>query len=127
MQNIAEQSAAGVAPAILDTATVARRIAENVSTVIVGNSDVIELALAALVAEGHILVEDVPGVSKTMLARSLAVSIGGTFSHIQFTPDLLPSDQSLGEFTFRSGPNAAHLLMMDEINRADRATFVTDQ
>ena len=124
MQNIAEQSAAGVTPAILDTATVARRIAENVSTVIVGNSDVIELALAA---EGHILVEDVPGVSKTMLARSLAVSIGGTFSHIQFTPDLLPSDQSLGEFTFRSGPNAAHLLMMDEINRADRATFVTDQ
>ena len=73
------------------------------------------------------LVEDVPGVGKTMLARSLAVSIGGTFSRIQFTPDLLPSDQSLGEFTFRSGPNAAHLLMTDEINRADRATFATDQ
>ena len=97
------------------------------ATVIVGKNDVIGMALVALVAEGHILVEDVPGVGKAMLTRSIATSIGGTFSRIQFTPDLLPSDQSLGELTFRSGPNAAHLLMTDEINRADRATFVTDQ
>ena len=130
MQNTAVSPASGVSPAILDAAAVARRIADNVATVIVGKSEVIEMAMASLIAEGHILVEDVPGVGKTMLARSIAVSIGGTFSRIQFTPDLLPSDvtgvsvynQSSGEFSFRSGPIAAHLVLADEINRATPKT-----
>ena len=130
MQNTAISPAAGVSAVILDATAVARRIADNVATVIVGKGDVIEQALAALIAEGHILVEDVPGVGKTMLARSIAVSIGGTFSRIQFTPDLLPSDvtgvsvynQSTGEFSFRSGPIAAQLVLADEINRATPKT-----
>ncbi|MXZ92544.1 MAG: MoxR family ATPase [Chloroflexi bacterium] len=109
---------------------VARRIADNVATVIVGKNDAIEQALAAFIAEGHILVEDVPGVGKTMLARALAVSIGGSFSRIQFTPDMLPSDvtgvsvynQADGEFSFRSGPIFAQLVLADEINRATPKT-----
>ena len=120
----------GVPTTITDAAAIAQSIADNVATVIVGKNSVIEQALAALVAEGHILVEDVPGVGKTMLARSLAMSIGGTFSRIQFTPDLLPSDvtgvsvynQSTGEFSFRSGPIAAQLVLADEINRATPKT-----
>jgi MoxR-like ATPase len=120
----------GVPTTITDAAAIAQSIADNVATVIVGKDSVIEQALAALVAEGHILVEDVPGVGKTMLARSLAMSIGGTFSRIQFTPDLLPSDvtgvsvynQSTGEFSFRSGPIAAQLVLADEINRATPKT-----
>ncbi len=120
----------GISPAVVEAAAAARRIAENVATVIVGKDDVIEQALAALIADGHILVEDVPGVGKTMLARSLAMSIGGTFSRIQFTPDLLPSDvtgvavynQATGDFSFRSGPIAAQLVLADEINRATPKT-----
>ena len=130
MQNTAVTFPADVSTTIVDAAAVAGRIAGNVATVIVGKDDVIEQALAALIAEGHILVEDVPGVGKTMLARSIAVSIGGTFSRIQFTPDLLPSDvtgvsvynQSSGEFSFRSGPIAAQLVLADEINRATPKT-----
>ena len=130
MQNTAISPGAGVSARILDAAAVARRIADNVAAVIVGKDYVIEQALAALFAEGHILVEDVPGVGKTMLARSIAASIGGTFSRIQFTPDLLPSDvtgvsvynQSTGEFSFRSGPIAAQLVLADEINRATPKT-----
>jgi len=121
---------AGVSPTVVDAAAVARRIADNVANVIIGKDDVIEQALAALIADGHILVEDVPGVGKTMLARSLAVSIGRTFSRIQFTPDLLPSDvtgvsvynQGTGDFNFRSGPIAAQLVLADEINRATPKT-----
>ncbi len=71
---------------------VARGIIENVSTVIVGKVSVVEQALSALIAQGHMLVEDVPGVGKTMLAKSLAISVGCSFKRIQFTPDLLPSD-----------------------------------
>ena len=123
-------SPAGVPAAILDAAAVARRIADNIAAVIVGKNRVIEQALAAFIAAGHILVEDVPGVGKTMLARSIALSIGGAFSRIQFTPDLLPSDvtgvsvynQSTGEFSFRSGPIAAQLVLADEINRATPKT-----
>ena len=92
MQQTVHAATAGVSPTITDATSVARRIADNVANVIIGKHDVIEQALAALIADGHILVEDVPGVGKTMLARSLAVSIGGSFSRIQFTPDLLPSD-----------------------------------
>ncbi len=108
----------------------ARRIIENVSKVIVGKTSVIEQALATLIAEGHMLVEDVPGVGKTMLAKSIAISIGCSFKRIQFTPDLLPSDvtgisvynQSKGEFEFREGPVMAQVVLADEINRATPKT-----
>ena len=130
VQNTIETTAAGVSQTVVDAAVVAHRIADNVAKVIIGKNDVIEQALAALVADGHILVEDVPGVGKTMLARSLAVSIGGSFSRIQFTPDLLPSDvtgvsvynQGTGDFNFRSGPISAQLVLADEINRATPKT-----
>ncbi len=116
-----------------DTASptlVALRIIENVAKVIVGKSSTIEQALATLIARGHMLVEDVPGVGKTMLAKSLATSIGCSFKRIQFTPDLLPSDvtgisiynQQIGEFQFREGPIMAQVVLADEINRATPKT-----
>ncbi len=108
----------------------ARAIVENVSKVIVGKTPVVEQALAALIAQGHILVEDVPGVGKTMLAKSLSASIGCVFKRVQFTPDLLPSDitgvsvynQRSGEFEFRPGPVMAQVVLADEINRATPKT-----
>ncbi len=108
----------------------ARAIIDNVSRVIVGKTPVIEQTLAALIAQGHILVEDVPGVGKTMLAKSLAASLGCHFKRIQFTPDLLPSDitgvsiynQSTGQFEFRPGPVMAQVVLADEINRATPKT-----
>ena len=111
-------------------ARIARRIIDNVATVIVGKTPVIEQALAALVARGHLLVEDVPGVGKTMLAKSLAMSTGCSFKRIQFTPDLLPSDvsgisiynQQSGEFLFRPGPIISQVVLADEINRATPKT-----
>ena len=110
--------------------TIARKIIENVSTVIVGKDSIIEQALAALIAEGHIIIEDVPGVGKTMLAKSIAASIGCSFRRIQFTPDLLPSDvtgisiynQNKAEFEFRQGPLMSQLVLADEINRATPKT-----
>ncbi len=116
-----------------DTVTptlLARRIIDNASQVIVGKTSVIELAVATLIAQGHMLVEDVPGVGKTMLAKSLATSIGCSFKRIQFTPDLLPSDvtgisvynQQSGEFQFREGPLMAQVVLADEINRATPKT-----
>ena len=111
-------------------AKVARGIVENVPTVIVGKKPVIEQALAAVIAQGHLLIEDVPGVGKTMLAKSISISIGCSFKRIQFTPDLLPSDivgvsiynQSTGEFEFRPGPVMAQVVLADEINRATPKT-----
>ena len=108
----------------------ARAIVDNVSRVIVGKTPVIEQTLAALIAQGHILVEDVPGVGKTMLAKSLAASLGCQFKRIQFTPDLLPSDitgisiynQSTTQFEFRPGPVMAQVVLADEINRATPKT-----
>ena len=108
----------------------ARTIVDNVSKVIVGKTPVIEQTLAALIAQGHILVEDVPGVGKTMLAKSLAASLGCLFKRIQFTPDLLPSDitgvsiynQRTGQFEFRPGPVMAQVVLADEINRATPKT-----
>ena len=108
----------------------ARRIIENVDKVIVGKTTVVEQALTALAAEGHLLVEDVPGVGKTMLAKSIAQSVGCSFKRIQFTPDLLPSDvtgisvynQQQEQFEFREGPIMAQVVLADEINRATPKT-----
>jgi MoxR-like ATPase len=94
-------------------------------TVIVGKARSMELLLAALLAEGHVLIEDVPGVGKTLMAKSLALSMGGTFKRVQFTPDLLPSDitgfniynRRTGAFQFQPGPVMANVLLADEINR----------
>ncbi len=109
---------------------IAQDIVENVAKVIIGKRPVIERALAAVIAQGHVLIEDVPGVGKTMLAKSISVSIGCSFKRIQFTPDLLPSDivglsiynQSTGEFQFRPGPVMAQVVLVDEINRATPKT-----
>ena len=102
-----------------------RSITDNISRVIVGKDPVIELLLVGLLAEGHVLIEDVPGVAKTLLAKSLAKSIGGAFSRVQFTPDLLPADitgfnvydQRTGNFSFHPGPVICNVLLADEINR----------
>ena len=106
------------------------RIAANVEQVIVGKRDVIDLVLVALLCEGHILFEDVPGTGKTMLARALAISLGVDFKRIQFTPDLLPNDvigvsvfdQKAQEFEFMPGPVFSNILLTDEINRATPRT-----
>ena len=106
------------------------RIADNVEKVIRGKRDVIELVLLCLVAEGHLLVEDVPGVGKTSLAKALARSLDVSFGRIQFTPDLLPSDvvgvsvfnREEQKFTFRPGPVFAGVVLADEINRASPKT-----
>ena len=108
----------------------AQEIVENVAKVIIGKKPVIERALAAVIAQGHLLIEDVPGVGKTMLAKSISVSIACSFKRIQFTPDLLPSDivgvsiynQSTGEFQFRPGPVMSQVVLVDEINRATPKT-----
>jgi len=102
-----------------------QRIIENIARVIVGKKESIGLLLAALVADGHVLIEDIPGLGKTLLAKSLAKSIGGSFRRVQFTPDLLPADitgfnvynQQAGQFIFQPGPVMANILLADEINR----------
>lgn len=113
-----------------DIAALAARVKENISRVIIGKSDLIELLLAAVIARGHILMEDVPGTGKTVMALSLAKSLTCEFARIQFTPDLLPSDvvgtsvyrQSSGTFEFHKGPVFTNLLLADEINRATPRT-----
>jgi MoxR-like ATPase len=108
----------------------ARRVRENVQKVIIGKADVIDLALVAVLCEGHILIEDVPGIGKTTLARTLAVSLGCDFRRIQFTPDLLPSDitginyfnRKEQDFEFRPGPVMSRIVLADEINRATPRT-----
>lgn len=107
-----------------------RQVREAVGRVIVGKEDVVQLMLVALFCEGHVLLEDVPGIGKTTLAKSLARSLGCTFRRIQFTPDLLPSDitgvsvynQQTREFEFRQGPLFAQIILADEINRAGPRT-----
>src|SRR6267154_428961 len=108
----------------------ARAVRQNASLVIVGKEEVIDLLMVALLCEGHVLFEDVPGIGKTTLAKSLAKSLGCSFQRIQFTPDLLPSDitgitffnQKEGEFEFRPGPLLSQVVLADEINRATPRT-----
>lgn len=105
-------------------------ITTNIQKVIVGKQETIDLVMVALLCEGHILLEDVPGVGKTMLARSLAISLGGEFRRLQCTPDLMPNDitgvsvfnQQTGQFEFRPGPVFVNTLLADEINRATPRT-----
>jgi MoxR-like ATPase len=111
-------------------ADVARQVQENIQKVIVGKDQAIQLTLAAVLCEGNILLEDVPGIGKTTLARALAISLGCSFRRIQFTPDLLPSDitglnwfnQKEQTFEFRPGPIMSQVLLADEINRATPRT-----
>jgi len=105
-------------------------LVENVERVIIGKREVIELVMVALLCEGHVLLEDVPGSGKTMLARSVAISLGSSFKRLQCTPDLLPNDvtgvsifnQKTSEFEFRQGPIFVNILLADEINRATPRT-----
>ena len=113
-----------------DPKIIAERILANVERVIIGKAGPVRLALVALMCKGHVLIEDVPGVGKTILARSLAKSTGCSFRRIQFTPDLLPTDvtgvsiynQKTGDFEFREGPIMAQVVLADEINRATPKT-----
>jgi MoxR-like ATPase len=113
-----------------DVQEIANRIVENVEHVIVGKRQSVQLTVLGLLCQGHILIEDVPGVGKTVLAKSLAKSVGCKFQRIQFTPDMLPSDvtgisvfnQKTREFEFRPGPIHAQIVLVDEINRATPKT-----
>ena len=126
----ATRTADGTTGSSVDVATEGARIAANMSRVIEGKADIVRLALVVLLAEGHLLIEDVPGVGKTTLAKALAASIDATVRRIQFTPDLLPSDvtgvsvydQESREFEFKPGAVFANIVVADEINRASPKT-----
>ncbi len=118
------------APAVDELMPLLQKLLDNVGSVVLGKPEVIKLAVVALLAEGHILIEDVPGVGKTLLARALAASIDCSFRRIQFTPDLLPSDilgssiynSATGEFVFKEGPVFSNVILADEINRTTPRT-----
>jgi MoxR-like ATPase len=117
-------------PDLEELLSLSNRLLENVGLVVLGKPEVIRLAVVALLAEGHVLIEDVPGVGKTLLARAIAASIDCSFRRIQFTPDLLPSDvlgssifhAPSGEFVFKPGPLFANVILADEINRTTPRT-----
>lgn len=117
-------------PSLSSTRQYALLIRENIARVLIGKSEIIDLLLVALLSNGHVLLEDVPGMGKTVLAKSLARSLSATFQRVQGTPDLLPSDiigvsyfdQKQNEFTFRAGPLFAQILLVDEINRTTPRT-----
>ena len=129
-ESATESSTAGSPAAAVDVAAMASTVRASMERVLVGKGHVIELFLSAVLSGGHILVEDVPGIGKTTLARSLAESLSCSFRRIQCTPDLMPSDitgvhfynQKLGEFEFRPGPILAQVVLADEINRATPRT-----
>lgn len=114
----------------VDVRGLSARLSQNVEKVIVGKHNEVQITLIGLLCQGHLLVEDVPGVGKTMLAKAIARSLGCTFKRVQFTPDLLPSDvtgvsiynQKTGEFEYRPGPVMAQIVLADEINRATPKT-----
>src|SRR5438874_6991340 len=118
------------APAADEIMSMLNRLLDNVETVVLGKPEVIQLAVVALLAEGHVLIEDVPGVGKTLLARAIAASIDCSFHRLQFTPDLLPSDilgssvynAASGEFVFKPGPIFANVILADEVNRTTPRT-----
>ncbi len=115
---------------VQDLATAVQRVISNVERVIVGKAEPVAFSLIAVICHGHVLIEDVPGVGKTVLTKAIARSIGCTFKRIQFTPDLLPSDvtgtsiynQKTGNFEFRPGPIMAQIVLADEVNRATPKT-----
>jgi MoxR-like ATPase len=115
---------------VQDLAAAVQRVIKNVESVIVGKAEAVTFSLIAVICRGHVLIEDVPGVGKTVLTKSIARSIGCSFKRIQFTPDLLPSDvtgvsiynQKTGNFEFRPGPIMAQIVLADEINRATPKT-----
>jgi MoxR-like ATPase len=115
---------------VQDLSTAVQRVINNVERVIVGKAESVAFSLIAVICKGHVLIEDVPGVGKTVLTKAIARSIGCTFKRIQFTPDLLPSDvtgvsiynQKTGNFEFRPGPVMAQIVLADEINRATPKT-----
>ena len=115
---------------VADPKTLVETLVDNIGQVIIGKRNVVELSLVSLMSKGHLLIEDVPGVGKTMLARSIAVTTGCEFRRLQFTPDLLPTDvtgasvfnQKSEEFHFRPGPIISQIVLADEINRATPKT-----
>ena len=125
-----DRPSADLRPHVQAVADWGRRVTENVERVIVGKRHVVQMTLVSLLCEGHVLLEDVPGVAKTMLARAIARSVGCTFARLQCTPDLLPSDitgssvfnQKTLDFEFRPGPVMSQVLLADEINRATPRT-----
>jgi MoxR-like ATPase len=126
----ATQITESASPPLEELLSLTNRLMENIGSVVLGKPDVIRLAIVALFAEGHVLIEDVPGVGKTLLARALAASIDCSFRRIQFTPDLLPSDvlgssiyhAPSGDFVFKAGPLFANVILADEINRTTPRT-----
>src|SRR5438270_9716071 len=124
------QTADIAAPPLEELLSLLNRLLDHIGSVVLGKPEVIKLAVVALLAEGHVLIEDVPGVGKTLLARAMAASIDCSFRRLQFTPDLLPSDilgssvynAATGEFVFKQGPIFANVILADEINRTTPRT-----